>query len=345
MSAEARKPVIDERKAAVLRAIVEEYVATAQPVGSQTIAHGRELGVSAATVRNDMGVLEREGYIAQPHTSAGRVPTDLGYRYYVDHFASGGLLTAPERREVSDFFHSTGQAIEELLHDTSQLLARLTDHAAVVVGPQPEAVIVRSAQVVSIQPRTLLVVVVLSNGSVEKDTLHLDTDADDAVVDDASARLGRLLTGLALSEIVVPTRDDDAPPDLADAIVADACQVLSRRAAAGEPLFVGGVSHLAAEQESFPTAATPARLLDLLEQHAVVVSVVRELLGPGLTVRIGTEHQRDDLRECSLVLAPYLVEGEPAGSVGLLGPTRMDYRRAHAAVTAVSRMLGRRLTS
>ncbi|MCZ7534519.1 MAG: heat-inducible transcriptional repressor HrcA [Acidimicrobiia bacterium] len=345
MSAETRKPVIDERKAAVLRAIVEEYVATAQPVGSQTIAQGRELGVSAATVRNDMGVLEREGFIAQPHTSAGRVPTDLGYRYYVDHFASGGLLTPPERREISSLFHTTGQAIEELLHDTSQLLARLTDHAAVVVGPQMEAVRVRSAQVVMIQPRTLLVVVVLSNGAVEKETLNLGEDVADSVVDDASARLGLLLTGRVLAEIEVPEQDEAAPPDPAAEIVSDACRALSRRAGAGEPLFVGGVSHIAAEQEAFPTAATPARLLDLLEQHAVVISVVRELLGPGLTVRIGTEHERDDLRECSLVLAPYLVEGEPAGSVGLLGPTRMDYRRAHAAVTAVSRMLGRRLTS
>ena len=345
MSAETRKPVIDERKAAVLRAIVEEYVATAQPVGSQTIAQGRDLGVSAATVRNDMGVLEREGYIAQPHTSAGRVPTDLGYRYYVDHFASGALLSAPERREVSDFFHTTGRVVEDLLHETSQLLARLTDHAAVVVGPQPEAVRVRSAQIVMIQPRVLLVVAVLSNGSVEKDTVHLDEDADEATVDAASAMLNRLLSGSALSEIEVPEPGDAVPPDPALPIVADACRAMSRRASAVEPVFIGGAGHLAAEHEAFPTAATPARLLDLLEQHVVVVSVVRELLGPGLTVRIGTENERDDLRECSLVLAPYLVEGEAAGSVGLVGPTRMDYRRAHAAVTAVSRMLGRRLTT
>jgi len=345
MSAEARTSAIDERKAAVLRAIVEEYVATAQPVGSQTIAQGRELGVSAATVRNDMGVLEREGYIAQPHTSAGRVPTDLGYRYYVDHFASGGLLSAPERREVADFFQATGQVVEELLHDTSQLLARLTEHAAVVVGPQPEAVRVRSAQIVLIQPRSLLVVAVLSNGSVEKDTIHLDADADESVVEEASSVLSRMLLGLALSEVESPLSGEAGRPDPAAPIVAEACRVLSLRADAAEPVFIGGAGHLAAEQESFPTAATPARLLDLLEQHVVVVSVVRELLGPGLTVRIGTENERDDLRECSLVLAPYLVKGEPAGSVGLLGPTRMDYRRAHAAITAVSHMLGRRLTT
>lgn len=345
MSAEARRPVIDERKAAVLRAIVEEYVATAQPVGSQTIVQGRDLGVSAATVRNDMGVLEREGFIAQPHTSAGRVPTDLGYRFYVDHFASGGELPAPQRREVADFFHSTGRVVEELLHDTSQLLARLTDHAAVVVGPQPEAARVRSAQLVLLQPRVVLAVVVLSNGAVDKEVIHLDEDADEATVEVASARFSSALSDLTLSEVEAPEPADNGVPAPVAAIVEAACNAMRDRVAAlGEPVFVGGASRLAAEQEAFPTAATPARLLELLEQHVVVVSVVRELLGPGLTVRIGTENDRDDLRECSLVLAPYMVEGQAAGSVGLLGPTRMDYRRAHAAVSAVSRMLGRQLT-
>ena len=133
-----RPAELDERKAAILRAIVEEYVETAQPVGSQTVARSSDLGVSSATIRNDMTVLEREGYIAQPHTSAGRIPTDLGYRYFVDHFAQQGPLPAPQRRAVSDFFASTHRALEELLHETSQLLARVSRHAAMVVGPPPD---------------------------------------------------------------------------------------------------------------------------------------------------------------------------------------------------------------
>src|ERR671937_1078512 len=119
---------MDERKAAILRAIVEEYVETALPVGSQTVARSRRLGVSSATVRNDMTVLEREGFIAQPHTSAGRIPTDLGYRYYVDHFTQAGALPAPQRRVVSEFFASAHRLLEDLLHETSQLLSRVTDH-------------------------------------------------------------------------------------------------------------------------------------------------------------------------------------------------------------------------
>src|SRR5215475_3264940 len=150
---------LDDRKATILRAIVEEHITTAQPVGSQTIARSRNLGVSAATVRNEMSVLEREGYIVQPHTSAGRVPTDHGYRYYVDHLAGAGALPPAERRRIVDFFTSATRAMDDLLHETSQLLARVTAHAAVVVGPESQAVVVRAVNLVQLQPRVLLAVV------------------------------------------------------------------------------------------------------------------------------------------------------------------------------------------
>src|SRR5437763_8111261 len=122
---------LDERKAAILRAIVEEHISTAQPVGSQTIARSRGLGVSSATVRNEMAVLEREGYLVQPHTSAGRIPTDKGYRFFVDPLAPPGKLGATQRQQVQDFFARTHGELEQMLHDTSRLLSQLTDYAAV----------------------------------------------------------------------------------------------------------------------------------------------------------------------------------------------------------------------
>src|SRR6266436_862289 len=173
---------LDERKAAVLRAVVEQYVETAQPVGSQAVTQTAGLGVSAATVRNEMSVLERDGYITQPHTSAGRVPTDRGYRYYVDHLAGSGLLPAPERRRIAEFFTTATMAMDELLAQTSQLLTRVSAHAAVVVGPESQAVVVRGAHLVLLQARVLLVVVVMSNGAVEKEVVTLDDDVDDADV-------------------------------------------------------------------------------------------------------------------------------------------------------------------
>src|SRR5258708_10245676 len=147
---------LDERKAAVLRAIVEQYIDTAQPVGSQTVTSTTGLGVSAATVRNEMSLLERDGYIAQPHPSAGRVPTDRGYRYYVDHLAGAGQLPAVERRRIVEFFSSATLAMDQLLAQTSQLLAGVTAHAAVVVGPELQAVVRPPANPVLFQPRALL---------------------------------------------------------------------------------------------------------------------------------------------------------------------------------------------
>src|SRR6188508_2360648 len=155
---------LDERKASILRAIVEEYVETAQPVGSQTVARSSGLGVSSATIRNDMTVLEREGFIVQPHTSAGRVPTDRGYRFFVDHFANQGPLPASQHRAVADFFATTHRALEDLLNETSQLLSRVSRHAAMVVGPPPDQAEIRTVQLVRLHERTVLLVVVLSNG-------------------------------------------------------------------------------------------------------------------------------------------------------------------------------------
>jgi len=335
---------LDERKAAILRSIVEHYVASAQPVGSQTVTQTAGLHVSAATVRNEMSVLERDGLIAQPHTSAGRVPTDAGYRYYVDHLAGAGALPMADRRRIAEFFTTASLAMDDLLHETSQLLARVTAHAAVVIGPQADAVTVRSAHLAQLQPRVLLAVLVLSNGAVEKETVVLDADADPDDVAVASSRLAVHLAGSRLAELPGTTYTG-APADAADALTQASCDALAAYIGVhhGEPLYVGGASRIAAEQEAFASTSASG-LLELLEQHVVLCALLRELLGPGLTVRIGAENELADLRECSLVLAPYIVEGEALGTVGVLGPTRMDYRTAQAAVATVSRQLGQQLS-
>src|SRR5205807_368216 len=189
------QPELDERKAAILKAVVEEYVETAQPVGSQAIARAPGLGVSRATVRNEITVLERDGYLHQPHTSAGRVPTDRGYRFFVDHFAPTGGLPAGQKRAVSEFFDTAHQALEDLLHETSQLLARVSRHAAMVMGPEPDSAVVRSVQLVSLQDRVVLLVAVLSHGAVEKQVFQLEHDADDTRVHAAGAALDAILRG------------------------------------------------------------------------------------------------------------------------------------------------------
>ncbi len=337
---------LDDRKAEVLRAIVEQYVQSAAPVGSQTIVSTSGLGVSAATVRNDMVALERDGYITHPHTSAGRLPTDKGYRFFVDHFAGASKLSNPQRREVAEFFASTTRVMDDLLHDTSQLLARVTHHAAVVIGPQTEVATVRSVQLVGIQPRVVLAVVVLSNGVVEKETVLLDADVTDDDLAAASRLVQQASVGRPFTELRVGESDPAGHPSTVERVAALAVGALSQHVQSSTgPVFVGGTSRLAAEREDFTSPAQIARLLELLEQQVVVVAMLRELLGPGLTVRIGSENEHEDLTECSLVLAPYLVEGQAAGTIGVLGPTRMDYRQAQAAVTTISNQLSRTLPS
>jgi heat-inducible transcriptional repressor len=337
------QPELDERKAAILKAVVEEYVETAQPVGSQSIAQASGIGVSSATVRNELTVLEREGYLRQPHTSAGRVPTDLGYRFFVDRYAPTGGLPPVQKRAVSDFFSSAHQALEELLHETSQLLARVSRHAAMVMAPEADTALVRSVQLVPLQPSVALLVTVLSNGAVEKQQLHLDRDADEARLAAAGAALDVAMRGGAWGRLPdVPATGDAATDEVVRAahvaLVAQAAEVTP------ESLYVGGVSRLAAEHDAFGTTESAARLLEMLEHQVIVVSLVRELLDRGLTVSIGSENGLDELRDCSIVLAPYEAEGGAGGIVGVLGPTRMDYRHALAAVTAVSQQLGRHLS-
>jgi heat-inducible transcriptional repressor len=334
---------LDERKSSILRAIVEEYVETAQPVGSQTVARSSGLSVSTATIRNDMTVLEREGYIAQPHTSAGRIPTDQGYRYFVDHFTRRGPLPPQQYRAVADFFESSHRALEDLLNETSQLLARLSRHAAVVVGPQPDQAVVRGVQLVRLHDRSALLVVVLSSGAIERQVLQVADDVDEAVLSAAARAFESRLVGLTWGLVPEPVVTGDRT---VDQVIAEARTALGALATPDQPeaVYIGGVSNIAAEQEAFQTAQSAARLLEMLEHQVVVVSVVHELLQAGLTVRIGTENQLEELRECALVLAPYEVDGLPAGVVGVLGPTRMDYRHALSAVAAVSQQLGRHLS-
>jgi heat-inducible transcriptional repressor len=330
---------LDHRKAAILNAVVSEYIETAQPVGSAHITGNPGVEVSSATVRSEMAALEREGYLAQPHTSAGRIPTDKGYRFFVDHLGRPGTLGPHERHEVRKFFAHVHGEVEELLGRTSGLLAGLTDYAAVVVGPKHESATIRSVQLVGLSPRLALLVVVLSDGAVEKRTVDLPNDTSDDVLADAAAHLTACVRGGTLaSPGPIPE------PRAAELGVVVRCGVdgLGQLGAAGEPdhVFVGGSSHMAS---AFDAAETVRSVLSILEQQLVVVELIEDILDRGLSVAIGAEHGFGPLAACALVLAPVAIEGEVAGTIGVVGPTRMHYPRALAAVELVSAQLGEHL--
>ena len=334
---------MDERKAAILKALIEEYVETGQPVGSSTVARGAGLGVSSATVRNEMAVLEREGYVTHPHTSAGRVPTDKGYRHFVDHLSRQKDLQPAARHEVTQFFATAHHALEDMLHETSLLLSRITTHAAVVVGPQPDSARIRSVQLVRLHETSVLVVAVLSNGQVERQFIELGGEIDDSRIGAATAVLDTQLRDASFADLPQPRATGDPATDQ---LVTQARDALADRATgrATEPVYVGGASRIAADLEAFTAGETVGRLLEVLEHQYLVVTLVRDLIDQGVTVRIGAENRLEDLRECSVVLARFDIEGRPGGSVGVLGPTRMNYPQAMAAVAAVSRRLGEHLS-
>jgi len=331
---------LDARKAAILNAVVHEYIGSAQPVGSQHVVDAPGVSVSSATVRSDMAALERDGYLTQPHTSAGRIPTDKGYRFFVDHLGGPGPLDPDGRQQVRQFFDHAHGEIEDMLERTSGLLADLTDCTAMVVGPSHEQAAVRSVQLVGLGNRLALVVVVLSDGAVQKQSIELPDDADDGVVAEAGNRLAAHALGTPLAQVSTTVAPSGNP--VVDTVVAAGVAALRSlvEAEGHDQLFVGGSSRMAA---AFDAVDTVRSVLTILEQQLVVVSLLRDILDTGLTVAIGTEHGVEPLASCAIVVMPVSVDGVEAGTIGLLGPTRMNYPLALAAARVVGDRLGERL--
>ncbi len=331
---------LDGRKAAILNAVVTEYIGSGQPVGSQYVVEAAGISVSSATVRADMAALERDGYLAQPHTSAGRIPTDKGYRFFVDHLGGPGPLGPGERQQVRKFFDHAHGEIEQMLERTSGLLANLTDCTAMVVGPSHESATVRSVQLVGLGPHLVLVVVVLADGAVQKQTIDLHDAVDDAVMAEAGRRLAAHALGVPLAQVGAEVGPSGDP--VVDRVVGAGVAALRSLGTVegGEQLFVGGSSRMAA---AFDAVDTVRSVLSILEQQLVVVSLLRDILDTGLNVAIGTEHGVEPLASCAIVVMPVSVGGHEAGTIGLLGPTRMNYPLALAAARVVGDRLGQRL--
>jgi len=332
-------PALDARKAAILEAVVSEYIGTAQPVGSQHVADASGVKVSSATVRSEMAALEHEGYLVQPHTSAGRIPTDKGYRFFVDHLTEPGVLGPAQRQKVRRFFDDVHGEMEGLLQQTSGLLSDLTSYAAVVVAPRHETAPIRSAQLVALGQHLALIVIVLADGTVEKRAVELDDEPSAEALSSVSGHLARHLEGHRLSErTAVPRIGDPRLDPLVDTLNHALADLTAP--AESEHVFVGGSSRVAM---AFDAVETVRAVLATLERQMVVVSLLRDVLDQGLSVAIGTEHGYQPLASCAVIVAPLNVGGHEDGAIGLLGPTRMNYPQALAAAHVVGERLGERL--
>ncbi len=334
---------LDDRKRTVLRAIVSEYVARGEPVGSKRVVEVAGLDVSAATVRNEMSALESLGYITQPHTSAGRIPTDKGYRRFVDDLRADPALDGPRRELVHELLGGAAD-VEDLLARTSSVLSQLTRLVSLVIAPAGDASRLKLCELVALSPGSALLLLVADTGRVEKRSVELPAGTTDADLDRVRTVLAEHVRGRRLDDVhaAVEAIVDDAPSDLRDILRAVAGATASGLTEDTlHHVFVGGQASLAGD-EAFERQQL-SRVLQLIEERATLARLLAEATaGDRPTVRIGEENQVEDLRSASLVAQRYQLVA--AGSLGVLGPTRMDYATVLATVRAVADQLQETLT-
>ncbi|WP_136519645.1 heat-inducible transcriptional repressor HrcA [Cellulomonas telluris] len=333
----------EDRRLDVLRAIVEDYVATREPVGSRALTERHALGVSPATIRNDMAALEDAGLIVQPHTSAGRVPTDLGYRVFVDRLSGVKPLSAAEKRAIGTLLEQAVD-LDDVLDRAVRLLAQLTQQVAVVQYPSLRRSALRHVELVPVGARHLLVVIITTTGRVEQRTLELPEDLDEVTVGRLRVRLNVAAAGLRLAELdrALEGLAEEFAGDgsaLARAVVAVVGETLAQERE--ERVVVAGAAHLARSAGAdFPHTIGP--VLEALEEQVVLLRLLSEMAedSAGVAVRIGRETQHEGLAETSIVTSGYGAEGGVA-VLGSVGPLRMDYPGTMSAVRAVARYLTR----
>lgn len=333
----------EERKLSVLRAIVEDYVETREPVGSKALVERHALGVSSATIRNDMAALEEEGLIAQPHTSAGRVPTDAGYRLFVDRLSQVKPLSPAEKRAISTLL-TDAVDLDDVLDRTVRALSTLTRQVAVVQYPSLSRATVRHVELVPLAPGRLLVVLITGSGRVEQRTVEVDPQVTDELVGELRARLNSGLAGKALTEVAVllrTTAEAFRPEDrdLVSSVVTALEDALSSQRE--DRVVLAGTAHLARSPLDFSQSIGP--VLEAIEEQVVLLRLLGEMADDptsGVSVRIGHEIHHQGLIETSLVSSGY-GSGTQVARLGVLGPTRMDYPTTMAAVRAVARYVSR----
>ena len=338
---------LDDRKLEVLRVIVEDYVATQEPVGSRALVERHRLGVSPATVRNDMAVLEEEGYLRQPHTSAGRVPTNKGYRLFVDRLSRIKPLSPAERRAIERFLAGAVD-LDDVVHRTVRLLAQLTRQVAVVQYPSLSRSRVRHLELVPISTTRVLLVVITDTGRVEQRLVELPAPVEGELVNDMRQVLNDTLGGLPFVDTTKPIVDlcEGARPELRGPLTVVATVLLETLAERTEErIALAGTANLT-RGGSLDFAGALRPVLEALEEEVILLKLFGQVERAGqldqevTRVYIGDENEFEDLRATSVVSTGYGPGNTVVGGLGVLGPTRMDYPATIATVRAVARYVG-----
>jgi len=341
---------LDTRKVRILEAVVQDYVNTMRPVGSERIIEAYQLGCKSATVRNEMAELADLGYLAQPHTSAGRIPTDRGYRYFVDRLmAPPGALPPDDVRRARAGFSDSNNEIDEILQHTCRVLSALTSYASIATDPVADSTRFRRLYLTHASPRHILMVALLSTGAVEHRLVEVDSAPLDSVLVPLSNLLNESIADQPIDDVDRLIRSIDIPVQLASLapvktlVVNALIQVIS--SLTERRVYLQGANHLMRQPE-FQDVQRLEALLTALEKRSSLFKVLRRsLAGFDVTIHIGSENPYEPMQSCTLITRPYNIGDRHAGYLAVIGPTRMHYQRAISAVNFMSANLSSMLTS
>lgn len=337
--------MIPERPLEVLRAIVQDYIASKEPVGSKSLVERHSFGVSAATIRNDMAILEEEELIVAPHTSSGRVPTDKGYRLFVDRLGEVKPLSVAEKAAIEGFLSKSAD-LDETLGHTVRALSQLTNQVALVQYPSLGKSSVKHIELIAVDDKRILLMLITDSGRIQQHVLEGPAGFSNADLEKLRNALNQSLSGKRLSDVKqvgkeVIEKATSSLKALAAKVVPDLLQLVD--ANSQEKILLAGTSNLARREEDFPGSISP--VLEAIEEQVVLLKLISEMQADqhGVSLRIGRENSVDALATTSVVLSGYENQGNEIAKVGVIGPTRMDYSSNIGAVRAVARYLTKAL--
>lgn len=336
--------MLTDRQKKILWAVIDDYILTAEPVGSRTVSRKKGIGFSAATVRNEMADLEELGYLEQPHTSAGRIPSQKGYRFFVDHLVKPQIWNKRELERFHEFFTSIeGDHLEEVIQHTSGVISQMTNYMAVILGPKFDDSTLKHLQIIPITERLAVTILVTDDGHVEQRKINVPEGVSAQSMEKLANLLNFRLQGVTLRHL-----NQRVTKDLCEEMGIHLKQVdpfLSMiqqmfHQSQEDRLFMSGATRML-DQPEFQDIEKFRTILDLFEEHDAMV----HLLEPtdGVQVRIGSELSMQEINHCSFISASYYYNGEPVGTIGVLGPTRMDYAKVIGLIDLISKDFSKRL--
>ncbi|GAB2703681.1 heat-inducible transcriptional repressor HrcA [Paenibacillus thermoaerophilus] len=318
--------MLTERQKLILSAIVDDYIRSAEPVGSRSISKRGDVVFSPATIRNEMSDLEELGFLEQPHTSAGRIPSQKGYRYYVDHLVQFGEMTAEELETIKLYFAERLNVMEDTIQQAAAIISGLTNYTSIVLGPEVFSATMKHLQIVPLDAKSAVAIVVMSTGHVENRIVQIPEGVSAQDLERFVNAMNDKLQGYSLLQLKSRLHNEIAA-ELSRYVsrFEELCNMIENvfRAQNQDRVFLSGATHML-EQPEFKDVDKVKSIFELLEQPPTLVRIVTPS-EEGVKVKIGAENHVDAISQCSLVTATYSVDGEHIGTIGVLGPTRMEY--------------------